>query len=403
MGIIADQPVPDHVPPHLVADFDIWSDATGAPDVQYAFVNKLHKSLPDIIYTPRNGGHWMVSRMDHVRKVVMDPDTFASTGANGMPESLDFRLPPVNMDPPEHLKHRLLLMQFLAPKDLSRQEPHVLELCTRLINGLAGRNSCDFKSEIAVPLPVFIFLAIMDWDFSRLREFVGWTIDIISSNDLARAEASLPKLRAYLAEEIARRQANPGDDPISILLASTIDGVPLTTQRVLEMATTLFIAGTDTVTNALTFFMLHLAKNPDFQRRLRDRPEEIDVAVEELLRRYSFINVNRRVTRDVNFEGVQMREGDLVKASLAAASNDDRWVDNPEKVDLSRGRCPHVAFNAGPHVCIGAPLARLELRIFLSEWLKRMPEVRLADGFTPVQRGGGVMSLDSLEIVWKEQ
>lgn len=400
MTALADSPVPDHVPAHLVADFDVWTDPLAGPDLQLAITDKLHGQLPDIFYTPRNGGHWMISRMDHARKVVTDAETFASSGSIEMPGIPDFRLPPQDMDPPDHLKYRKLLLQFLAPKDLSKQAPHVLALCNRLIDDLADRTSCDFKEAIAVPLPVSIFMAIMDWDLARLREFVGWTIDIISSNDLARMTASWPKLQAFLTEEVARRQAQPGDDPISLLLASRVDGELLTPKRVQEMATLLFTAGTDTVTNAMTFFMLHLARNPEFQRHLRDHPEEIDVAVEELLRRYSFVNTKRRVARDVVFEGVQMRKDDKVTVSLAAASNDSRWVDDPERVDLSRGRCPHVAFNTGPHACIGAPLARLELRIFLTEWLRRMRDVRLADGFTPMPRGGGVMSIESLQIVW---
>lgn len=400
MTIPAITQIPDHVPPHLVADFDLWTDPLAGPDLQMAIIDKLHGQRPDIFFTPRNGGHWMVSRMDHARKLVVDAETFASSGSIVMHDGVEFRLPPQDMDPPEHIKYRKLLLQFLAPKDLSRQAPHVLDLCSRLIDGLAGRNGCDFKDEIAVPLPVSIFMSIMDWDLSRLREFVGWTIDIIASNDGERIKASLPKLLGFLSDEIARRQAEPGDDPISLLLASEVDGVPLTPERVREMSTLLFTAGTDTVTNALTFFMLHLARNPDFQRRLRDNPDEIDVAVEELLRRYAFVNVVRRVARDVVFEGVQMRAGDRVTVSLAAASNDSQWVDDPEKVDISRGRCPHLAFNTGPHACIGAPLARLELRIFLGEWLRRMPEVRLAEGFTPVPRAGNVMSLEKLDIVW---
>lgn len=400
MAIALKTAVPDHVPPHLVVEYDVWSEPTNPPDVQFAMVNRLHAGLPDIIYTPCNGGHWIVSRMDHVTKLVRDTEVFSSAASSAMPPSLEFRLPPQDLDPPAHIKYRKLLLQFLAPKDLSKQAPHVLDLCTRLIDGLAGRNGCEFKSEIAVPLPVSIFLAVMDWDVSRLREFVGWTIDIISSNDLARVQASLPKLRAYLDGEIERRRASPGDDPISLLLASEVDGVPLSDKRVQEIATLLFTAGTDTVTNALTFAMSHLAKNVALQQRLRAHPDEIDGAVEELLRRYSFVNVYRRVARDVLFEGVQMRAGDRVLVSLAAASNDARWVENPNHVDLSRGRCQHVAFNTGPHACIGAPLARLELRIFLTEWLKRMPDIRLADGFTPNQRGGAVMGLESLEIRW---
>ena len=248
----ANLPVPDHVPPHLVADYDIWRDPTTPPDIQMAVVNKLHHQLPDIFYTPLNGGHWMVSRMDHLRKLVTDAATFSSVGASVLPDGASLPLPPQDMDAPEHIKYRKLLLQFLAPKDLSKQVPHVRTLCNELIDGLEGRNSSNFKEEIAVPLPVSIFMTIMDWDTSRLREFVSWTIDIISSNDEALFNAAMPKLQAFLSGEIARRQAAPSNDPLSLLLASSVDGEQLAPQRVQDMANLLFTAGLDTVTNAMT-------------------------------------------------------------------------------------------------------------------------------------------------------
>ena len=185
-----------------------------------------------------------------------------------------------------------------------------------------------------------------------------------------------------------------------MLLASEVSGEKLTEKRVLEMCNLLFLAGLDTVTNAMTFSVKHLAENPGFQEQLRDNPDMIPAAVEELLRRYSFPNIPRRVTEDTEFKGVKMRAGDRIICSLAAANNDDRVLENPSAVDLERKKFRHMAFNGGPHNCAGATLARLELRVFLEEWLTRMPEFSVQEGFKPKVRGGAVMAMESLQLRW---
>jgi cytochrome P450 len=185
-----------------------------------------------------------------------------------------------------------------------------------------------------------------------------------------------------------------------MLLASEIDGERLTEKRVLEMCNLLFLAGLDTVTNAMTFMTKHLAENPDQQQRLRDNPDLIPAAVEEFMRSYAFVNVPRRVAADTELNGARLRKGDIIISSLSAASSDDRLVDNPEAVDLDRGKSPHLAFNTGPHNCAGAHMARLELRVFLEEWLKRVPMFAVAPGYKPHARGGPVMALERLDIRW---
>ena len=185
-----------------------------------------------------------------------------------------------------------------------------------------------------------------------------------------------------------------------MLLASDIDGEKLSVKRVHEMCNLLFVAGLDTVANAMTFIMYHLAQHPEVQQRLRANPEMANSAVEEFLRRYTFVNSPRRVTQDTEVGKVAMRAGDTVVLGFAACSNDPRNVPNPELLDLDRKASPHLAFSTGPHNCAGATLARLELRMFLQEWLGRMPDVHLAPGFVPRMRGGSVLGFTSLEIAW---
>jgi cytochrome P450 len=207
-------------------------------------------------------------------------------------------------------------------------------------------------------------------------------------------------MRFYMKSLVRQRQQQPGNDPVSMLLAAEVEGQRLSPQKVQDICNLLFLAGLDTVTNAMTYITKHLAENPDHQQRLREHPEQIPAAIEELMRRYAFVNTSRRVARDTEFNGVQLRKNDIVVTSLAAASNDERSVEHPEQVDLDRKKSPHLAFNTGPHNCAGVHLARMELRIFLEEWLARVPPFELAGGYKAVARGGPVMALERLDLRW---
>ena len=391
---------PSHVPEELVFDFDIYHDERIKDDIQGGYMS-LHRDAPDVFWTPRNGGHWLATRFDDVKTIGENPEIFSSVGQNfGPTAGGELPLPPQNMDAPDHMRYRLLLLKFLSPRDLKKQEGFARRLAIELIEKLAGRNSCDFKKEVAVVLPVTVFMTMMQWDHSRLYEMIGWVHDVIGSEDQAVRAAAFERMSAFLQGVIQDRLASPGDDPISVLLASKVDGQPVSPQRVLEMCYLLFTAGLDTVTNAMTYSMHYLATDPAMQQRLRANPGQLPQAIEEFLRRFSFPNTVRRVKQDVTLGGARLKAGDVVICGLAAASNDDRKVPHPGKIDLDRPSSPHVAFMAGPHTCIGAPLARTELRVLFEEWFKRMPDVSLAPGFKPVTRGGGVPQIDALQIVW---
>jgi cytochrome P450 len=184
------------------------------------------------------------------------------------------------------------------------------------------------------------------------------------------------------------------------LLRSTIDGQPISPQRAHEMCGLLFLAGLDTVTTAMTFIVAHLARHPELQQQLRARAEDIPSAVEELLRRYAFLNLPRRVTSDCELSGVRLLAGETIICVMAAVANDPDAFPDPDTVNLARANAPQIAFNVGPHSCVGAALARMELRIFLEEWLKRMPDVGIEPGFEPSTRGGAIMALKALPLVW---
>lgn len=392
---------PPHIAAGLIYDFDIFSDSARGGDV-HASHKALHNSAPDIFYTPRNGGHWIATRMEDVREIMLSPELFSSSKAPFSPDvaKLGLSLPPQDMDRPDHAHYRMLLMKFLSPQKVVQLESQIRELAIGLIEDVKPKGACEFMSAVSVPIPVKTFMGLMHMDQSRYEEFVRWANGILASDTMLKRLPPFVRMRFYLKSLIRQRVKSPSDDPISILLVSEVGGEKLSHKRVLEMCNLLFLAGLDTVTNAMTFSIRHLAENPEFQQQLRDKPELIPSAIEELLRRYSFPNIPRRVACDMEFKGVQMRAGDRIICSLAAANNDDRALENPILVDLERPKFRHMAFNGGPHNCAGATLARLELRVFLEEWLKRMPAFSVEEGFTPKVRGGAVMAMESLQLRW---
>ena len=389
---------PDHVPESLVYAFDYFTDPSRAVDVQ-AGMAQLHRAAPRVFWTPANGGHWIVSHMADLQTVSTRPDLFSSEVAPPFPfERGRTPAPPQDMDGREHLQHRMLLLQFFAPKAVRELEPKLRELMRGLLDEIGDERSCEFKTAVAIPFPVKLFLTLMGMELDRYAEFVSWVNDYIIGTDPQASVAAFRKMTAYIANMVDERLANPGDDVVSVLLRSEVDGVVLAPQTVRDMCKLLFVAGLDTVTNAMCFIMQHLARDHALQDRLREDPALIAPAIEEFLRRYSFVNLPRKARVDNDVLGVQMKAGDVVLISISAANNDDDAFVAPEKFDLNRPANRHIAFNTGPHNCVGAALARQELTVLLEEWLSRFPNVSL--GAVPPQRGGPIMSLTELQLVW---
>lgn len=168
----------------------------------------------------------------------------------------------------------------------------------------------------------------------------------------------------------------------------------------LGLGALLLVGGLDTVAGMMGFIMLHLARNPEHQALLAGNPELMPVAVEELMRRHEIANVARLVVRDTELRGVVMKEGDMVLTPTSMAGLDDRRYPDPMKVDFAREDKRSLVFGKGPHQCIGAFLARTELRVFFTEWLKRVPRFRIADGERPVSVPGRANAVSYLPLVW---
>lgn len=394
-------PPPPLVPADRVFDFDIFHDPRILRDVHQGHFS-LHDEAPDLFWTPRNGGHWVAIRYEDVVHIMQTPELFSSAEALIEPRQplMNLALPPLDMDAPDHGPHRAILMDFLSPKAVKAIEPEIHARIDEVLDDLEGARSCEFVSQLAVPIPAAVFLAIMGWDRSRLHEFVGWTDRILRGGDRDPIRPALVALDHYLREVIQERMDNPADDAVSRMLAAEVAGKRLSPRRVHDMCNLLFLAGLDTVTSAMTHIMNLLARDPEAQAWFRTNPQKVPHALEELLRRLAFLNIPRRVTQACELNGARLEAGDMIVSSLAAASNDERVTPDPRRLDFARKGAPSLAFNAGPHVCAGAVLARFELRAFLNRWFARMPDVRIAPDFVPTTRGGTIMALEQLRLVW---
>ena len=397
-------PRPAHVPESHVVDFDYLHPDLSEQDV-YQALKRLHDG-PDIVWTGRNGGHWIVTRADDIRWVQESYALFSHEEKFIPRGTVRVRMPPLTVDPPLHARYRAIYNPFFTAARVGAMADQARALTIELIEGLRPRGGCDFVTDFARIMPVVMFLGIVDLPLDRREEFVEWGVGFVGATDQDGRDRNLAPAIAYLREVIDQRYANPGEDLLSKIAAwrdnPRFDGE----DEVIGMAVLIFLGGLDTVANLLSFTALHLAEHPEHRRRLREEPAIIPQAAEEYIRRFGLSNTGRLITADVERKGVTMKADEMILVPIGAASVDEREYPDPFTVDFDRVQVlhhnepGHNTFGHGPHKCVGRPLARVELRIFLEEWLRLIPDFRLDPDYRPVTRMGGVNGVETLRLLW---
>lgn len=406
-------PVPDHIPPEAVYDIDLRLDPELLADPHKRLL-ELHGEAPPVFWTPRNGGRWVAIGYNEAFEVARDPERFSSSQLpfqqmqamlKMMPKDMP-RIPmatPITMDPPEHAKYRAPLQSVFSPKAIMARKESIEELAGELIDAVVDQGHCDFIPAIAEPLPVKVFLRMMGLPESRLGEFRDLVHEFLErtlSDDKMEGAAMSRKVADAMLGEIMARKDDPRGDIISLLWATEIDGEPMTLELMEDYCVLLFIAGLDTVINGMAFAIRHLAMNPDLQDDLRANPGKIQDAVEEMLRRYSIALPMRRVAKDIEFAGWQMKAGEWVMLHYAGADLDSREFKGPEQFVMDRENNVHLAFGGGVHRCLGSHLARVELQVLYAEVLSRLPKFRLDPDRPAKFHSGNIIAVDSLPIRW---
>jgi cytochrome P450 len=397
-------PVPPGLDPALVIDFDYYSDpiykrAGGI----FEAMGELSARAPDMFWSTALGGYWVIQGYDAIIEAAKRSDLFTATKM-GIPRIEDDRprrrLTPINYDLPEHTALRAPINPMFTPAAMNQRAGQIKQLAVELIEKVRPNGKADIFDEVTEPLPVLIFIDIMGLKRSDYRFYRALAKAAVAETDRDVRFESMLQAYQLLKAEIAERRANPADDLITRLLELEVDGKPVSDDLALSYLELLFIAGLDTVANAMTFAVRYLALDQDLQQRLRDEPGKIPHAMEELLRRHAVAPVMRTVTRDETWHGFNLREGDPVLLNYSAANLDERMFPHGREVDIDRERINHIAFGAGHHRCLGRNLARIEIVIFFEELLSRLPTFRIAPGEEIPMRGGAVLSIGRLPIVW---
>lgn len=394
--------VPSHVPSDAVVDFDIYAPPGVEKDFHAAWKALHAEGVPDLVWTTRNGGHWIVTRGEDISALYRDWENFSSRHMWVPKERAAGNSPlPGNVDPPDQVEYKNLLNRPLSPKSVRGLEPQIRDLAASLVEGVKGNGKCEFVSEFGLILPLVIFL-----DYSGLpRSDLDYLRDLAEeklrpSGKMTNAEV-MGKFSDYLDAVIEERTKNPGDDLISQVVNGKVYDRPLTRDEAIRLCSQLMLAGLDTVAAALAFTMLYLARNPDLRRAMVADPSLIRVGTEDMLRRHGVLTIAREVMADYELHGVTLKKGDLIALPTPLHGLDDRIFPDPMTVDPDRPRQEIMTFAAGPHRCPGAQLARFELRAVLEEWLARIPDFDVDPAGGDIRYVGGTIgTITHLPLTW---
>ena len=394
--------IPDHVPAHLALDAGLITGAEYLAE-PHNYMAAMHEKFPPIFYnvTPF-GNSWIFTKHEDCLFVLRHAEIFRNLEAAPFPRDEDdyFFFIPQEIDPPHHRKYRNIVDPLFCPAGIAKLEGLIRQRASGLIEGFADKGECEFTTAFGRPLPVSVFLDVMGLPQDMLDTFVSWADIMIHSQDPAEVGVAFNKAIAYLKGAIAEKKANPDSGVISLIANAQIDGRPLSDKEVFGFVCFLWIGGLDTVYATLNNIWLWLARNPDRVEEIINRPGDINAVVEELLRRYSVTFSGRVVTQDVVVRGVQLRKGDRVMTCLPAANFDPEVFPDPLAVDFDRPRKTILAFTVGVHSCMGGHLARLELKVALQEWLKRIPKFGVKPGAEITYKPGGVVGPAAVPLVW---
>ena len=272
-------------------------------------------------------------------------------------------------------------------------------LCKELIDGFHARGECEFVDDFAKRLPIVVFLRLVDLPLSDREHLLELTEKSTRGTDKERSDAN-QGLAAYVQKWIVARRAQPGPDLFSKIVNARIEGQPLSDEMTFGMLANVIFGGLDTVAASLSFVARWLAANPEARHELAANPARIPEAEEEFYRRFGIPQTARVIARDFLYKDVPFKKGEQILLPKVLHGLDERRYPDPLRVDFSRGRAPHAAFGDGVHRCPGSFLARQELRIFLEEWLARIPDFRIKPGAQPVTSSGMVNGVLSLPLVW---
>lgn len=394
----AEHAAPSNVPPDLIVDLDFYDLPGPGDDVQLAWRRFLGKG--PMVWSPRNGGHWVPTRAEDISVLHRDVARLSNRDGTALPVRGGMRLLPTEADPPDVEDYRRTVLSFFSPRQIDALAPSIGALASQMIDAIAPRGGCEFVGALSHQLPTVVFLKIMALPIEDRTYLLSHSEQIARNPDNEAKGRAMQALVDYIEWRVGERRDGIGDDVISTMARARIGKRALRHDEMVSICTLLLMAGLDTVAAMMGFIAAYLAKHPEIREQLRADAALIPTAVEEFLRRFAVTSLGRVAVKDFDMGGVTVRAGDHVLLSSPLHNLDPERFPDPEKIRLDRGRVHHISFGRGTHACLGAYLARVELRIFIQEWLRRIPQFELVPGTATGGRSGSVNALSELHLQW---
>jgi cytochrome P450 family 142 subfamily A polypeptide 1 len=349
------------------------------------------------VHLDERHGIWGISTHEGVRAAEANAEVFSSAGGSRpdtgpLPWMMD-------MDAPEHRKRRALVGHAFTPARVRADISRIRATCDELIDAVCERGECDFRRDLAAPLPLIVICDLLGLPPADRARLLHWSDEMLGSLNggpeaLAAAAGAFGAYSDYAHRLIAHRRAQPTDDLVSVLVHAVVDGDELDDDELVMEVLLLLLGGDETTRNVACGGMEQLLAHPEQRRRVADDPELVPRAVEEMLRWVSPIkNMHRTVTRDVELCGRRLHAGDRVLLLYESANFDETHFHDPDVFDVTRAPNDHLAFGFGPHVCLGAHLARLELQALFANLLARLPDLELAGSGPPPRSLTGISEM----------
>jgi cytochrome P450 len=368
----------------------------------YAQFDQLRSQCP-VAHSSEHGGFWVLTDYDSVYQAARDDDLFNSYPSVGVPASgMPYPILPIESDPPLTQKLRNITLKRFSPGAADRLEPKMRQIATELIDAFIERGSCDIVTELTTPLPARLILHLLDMDESKYAEWVEWVHTLVHdrAHDEEKAGAAGLNLFGEITKHMALRRENGfGGDLLSDIMQGKLDDQPLDDMQITMYVVLMMLGGMDTTSGLTGNALVRLAEHPELRERLIADPSVLPEATEEFLRHDTPTQgLARTVSRDADFCGQRLRQGERAILMWAAANRDPKVFPNPSEIDFDRENKRHMSFGIGMHRCLGSNIARAMFRVMIEQILLRLPDFKISGSPVRFEDAGEVYAVRNLPI-----
>ncbi|NHN33065.1 cytochrome P450 [Paenibacillus agricola] len=372
----------------------------------FPWFEKKRKESP--IYFHEETGTWNAFQYEDVKRLADDKEKFSVVFPQMPGNTLKNSI--IALDPPRHTQIRSIVSHAFTPRVMKEWEPRILEITEQLLNSVSGSEEIDIVKDFSYPLPMVVIAEMLGVPSQNMDKFKEWSDILVGSPKSSRKEdvdeninirlKTDEALAEFFHEIIEEKRGDLGNDIISILIKAGEEGVKISEEDLIPFCRLLLVAGNETTTNLIANAVYCLLENPDVYKELRSDLSLVPQMMEETLRYRGPAHILRRiVAQDTELNGQRLRKGEIVIGWLASANRDESKFENASKYDIHRSPNRHIAFGHGIHFCLGAPLARLEANIAITEIIERYSSISFSKDFTidPV-KNGAVLGFNSLLV-----